>query len=559
MKVNLTSMDFESIRNNLKDYLKKQDYFKDYNFDGSGLKILLDVLAYNSQNNAYLANMLANESEIDTAILRSNVLSRAKMLGYHPKSSTASRAVISIRIEESSLTQDSLLLPRGTRFGANGDGQQFVFQTLQEYNLNKTSPGVYENHEIEIFEGILKAYSFDVVNTDRRYVIPSKKIDTNTLKVAVYPNDTSNIYEVYHKETTIQKIDSESRVFWVFETDNGYQELQMGDNVFGKRPDINSVIFCEYLDTNGPVANDLRSFTLVGSFAGFENSDISINTMNVSSGGSNPEATSSIKLNAPRFFQSQNRAVTKDDYAAITYEIYPYAKSVAVWGGEESNPPAFGKVFISIIPKSLSKLTSSNKRDLEKKIKSRGIVGIDPKIIDPNIINIGLSVVATIRSGSNNTFGNISNQIRDVVLDHFNDEFGIFDADFYYSNLVTVIKNSNRAIANVKASVVLSMTKTVTGDSLEFSFENDLDENTIRSETFDLEGTPQQVVSKNGKLILSGKEIGTVKDGKIEISDISNLPKELTLFATPSAQDLFSGFATAFKLDQNRLSVEVRT
>lgn len=558
MKVNLTSMDFESIRNNLKDYLKKQDYFKDYNFEGSGLKILLDVLAYNSQNNAYLANMLANESEIDTAILRSNVLSRAKMLGYHPKSSTASRAVISIRIEDSSLTQDSLLLPRGTRFGANGDGQQFVFQTLQEYNLNKTSPGVYENHEIEIFEGILKAYSFDVVNTDRRYVIPSKKIDTNTLKVAVYPNDTSNIYEVYHKETTIQKIDSESRVFWVFETDNGYQELQMGDNVFGKRPDINSVIFCEYLDTNGPVANDLRSFTLVGSFAGFENSDISINTMNVSSGGSNPEATSSIKLNAPRFFQSQNRAVTKDDYAAITHEIYPYAKSVAVWGGEESNPPAFGKVFISIIPKSLTKLTSSNKRDLEKKIKSRGIVGIDPKIIDPNIINIGLSVVSTIRAGSNNTFGNISNQIRDVVLDHFNDEFGIFDADFYYSNLVTVIKNSNRAIANVKASIILSMTKTVT-DDLEFSFENDLDENTIRSETFDLDGTPQQIVSKDGKLILSGKEIGTVKNGKIVFADISNLPKELTLFATPTSQDLFSGFATAFKLDQSRLSVEVRT
>src|SRR5690606_14988017 len=186
--INLTAMEFSEIKENLKAFLRKQDEFTDYNFEGSGLSVILDLLAYNAQHTAYLANMLANEAEIDSAILRANVVSRAKLLGYTPKSTTASRAVLSITINDPGNQSTSLLMPRGTRFIAKSASQQFTFTTLDDYNLYLDESGVFRNDEVEVFEGTIKAYSFDVISNERRYIIPSKKIDTNTLRVAVYDN-----------------------------------------------------------------------------------------------------------------------------------------------------------------------------------------------------------------------------------------------------------------------------------------------------------------------------------------------------------------------------------
>lgn len=563
-QVNLTSMEFGEIKESLKEFLKQQDQFKDYNFEGSGLNAILDLLAYNSQNNAYLANMLANEAEIDTAIIRANVVSRAKLLGYTPKSATAARAVLSLSINDPSKHVASLVLPRGARFTVKSDRQQFTFVTLQEHVLQGDGNGFYKNDAVEVFEGILKGYSFTVDSDERRYVIPSTKIDTSTIRMAVYDNQTANQYTVYEKASGLANVKADTPAYWVYETDGGYYEVKFGDGVFGKRPPLNGIVYVEYLETNGPDANDFSRFSLVGSFDGYENADVRISVVANSAGGADPEATSTIKLNAPRCFQSQNRAVTKEDYAAVTHDIYPYAKSVAVWGGEEATPPQFGKVFVSIIPRSLTKLTEANRRDIERKLKARSVIGIIPVVIDPKFVGLNLNITAVIRRNSVNGLGNFTAQIKEVVKRHFDEGFGIFDQDFYYSNLVAVIKGHSKAIVSVRGDYTLSMSQPITG-TLTYEFENSINEGSVKSSLVRQTGSAeyQSLSDKAGKLYLGKTEVGTVdyKTGKLVVNTQSireTSAEKLEVFVTPTIDDVYTGFATALVLNKERLSVELK-
>lgn len=563
-QVNLTSMEFSEIKESLKEFLKQQDEFKDYNFEGSGLNAILDLLAYNSQNNAYLANMLANEAEIDTAIIRANVVSRAKLLGYTPKSATASRAVLSLSINDPSKHVASLVLPRGARFTVKSDRQQYTFVTLQEHVLQGDGNGLYKNDAVEVFEGILKGYSFTVDSDERRYIIPSTKIDTFTIRMAVYDNQTANQYTVYEKASGLANIKADTPAYWVYETDGGNYEVKFGDGVFGKRPPLNGIVYVEYLETNGPDANDFSRFSLVGSFDGYENADVRISVVANSAGGADPEATSIIKLNAPRYFQSQNRAVTKDDYAAVTHDIYPYAKSVAVWGGEEATPPQFGKVFVSIIPRSLTKLTEANRRDIERKLKARSVIGITPVIIDPKFVGLNLNITAVIRRNSVNGLGNFTSQIKEVVKRHFDEGFGIFDRDFYYSNLVSDIKGHSRAIVSVRADYTLSMAQPITGTPT-YEFENAINKGSIKSSLVRLTGSTeyQSLTDREGRLYIGTTEVGTVdyKTGKLVVNTSAireTSAEKLEVFVTPAIDDVYTGFATALVLNKDRLSVELK-
>lgn len=563
-QVNLTSMEFSEIKESLKEFLKQQDEFKDYNFEGSGLNAILDLLAYNSQNNAYLANMLANEAEIDTAIIRANVVSRAKLLGYTPKSATASRAVLSLSINDPSKHVASLVLPRGARFTVKSDRQQYTFVTLQEHVLQGDGNGLYKNDAVEVFEGILKGYSFTVDSDERRYIIPSTKIDTSTIRMAVYDNQTANQYTVYEKASGLANIKADTPAYWVYETDGENYEVKFGDGVFGKRPPLNGIVYVEYLETNGPDANDFSRFSLVGSFDGYENADVRISVVANSAGGADPEATSTIKLNAPRYFQSQNRAVTKDDYAAVTHDIYPYAKSVAVWGGEEATPPQFGKVFVSIIPRSLTKLTEANRRDIERKLKARSVIGITPVVIDPKFVGLNLNITAVIRRNSVNGLGNFTSQIKEVVKRHFDEGFGIFDRDFYYSNLVSDIKGHSRAIVSVRADYTLSMAQPITG-TLTYEFENAINKGSVKSSLVRLTGSTeyQSLTDKEGKLYIGTTEVGAVdyKTGKLVVNTSAireTSAEKLEVFVTPAIDDVYTGFATALVLNKDRLSVELK-
>lgn len=560
--INLTAMEFSEIKSNLKNFLKSQSEFTDYNFEGSGLNILIDLLAYNSQNNAYLANMIANESELDSAILRSNVVSRAKLLGYTPKSSTAARAVLSITIDDPTSESASLLLPRGTRFVVRAGSQQFTFVTLEDNNLPLTDGGVYRNDEVEVFEGTIKTFSY-VATEDRRFVLPSKKIDVSTLKVVVFDNYAYNANEIFTRAFGVNKIDSNSAVFWVYETDNGNFEVKFGDGTFGKKPKTNGIVYFEYLETNGPIANDFSQFALIGSFSGYEQADITIVTINSTSGGADPEQTSSIKLNAPRFFQSQNRAVTKEDFISVTTDVYPYAKSVAVWGGEEIYPPKYGQVFISIIPESISKLTTTNKRNLERKIRAKSVVGINPKIIDPKFIKLNLTVFVDIRRTYVNGLSNFSKELKDLVKDYFKNEFGIFNSDFYYSNLLAKVKNFSRAVVGARADYTLSLISDLS--QTEFKFENAIEPGSVRTSKIRVTGELEydNVTDKDGVLISNSKTIGYVDYENGVVTLIPNMIQSsvdgsLEVFMTPANDDIVSGFASAIILDETRVAVELR-
>jgi hypothetical protein len=493
------------------------------------------------------------------------VVSRAKLLGYTPKSNTAARAVLSVIISDPGNTTTSLLMPRGTRYVVRAGAQQFTFVTLQDYNLPLNEDGVYRNDEIEVFEGIIKSFSFDAIE-DRRFVIPSKKLDTSTLKVVVFDSYAYNANEIYEQAFGVSKIGPTSAVFWIYETDNGNYEIKFGDNVFGKTPILNSIVYTEYLETNGSSANDFSQFSLVGVFEGYENADVTIESINSSSGGSEPELTSSIKLNATRFFQSQNRAITKEDFAAITNDIYPYAKSVAVWGGEEVSPPKYGQVFISIIPNSITKLTSTNKRDLERKIRDRSVVGIQPKIVDPKFIKINLSTFVDVRRNSSSGLNNFSKEIRDLIVSYFDNGFGIFNNDFYYSNLLTIIKNYSRSIVGVRAEYTISLTASLL--DTDYYFENAIVKGSLKSNKVRVAGDSVfytiEDTNSDGILYAGLTAIGTVNYDTGSIYVNTSIIQEtstgaLELFVEPLEDDIFAGFATAIALDTTRLAVELRS
>lgn len=563
MAINLVSLDFEDIKDSLKNYFKTQDEFKDYNFDGSGLNTLLNVLAFDAQQNAYLANMLANESNIDTAVLRENVVSRAKIVGYTPKSQKAAKAVLSISINDPTNQSSSLLLPRGTRFTAGSAGNVYSFTTLVDYNLylNPVS-GQYENTEIEVFEGTIKAVSW-TVDRDTRFVINNLKIDTDSLKVAVFPSYNDGNGETYERAIGLERVNPESRVFWIGETDGARFELLFGDNVFGKKPQITHVVYAEFLATNAADANGYNRFALAGQFAGYENSQITITTINPSNGGTGAESTNSIKVNAPRAYAAQGKATAPDDYSSLVTDLYPYAHAVNSWGGDEERPVKYGKTYISVIPQGGGVLTEYTKNDLIRKIKKRAVSGITPVFVDPEYIRFNMTCYANIRRNSIANLKPFSTELRTLIIDFFKNKFYNFDSSFYYSNLVTEIENYSRSINSVRLDFELSIADII-GRST-FNFKNAIVPGTIRSTKLDIAQNISSVsiTDVNGKLYLDKALIGKVdyETGYIEITDntISSSNNLIEIFVTPVNDDVIVSNRSVIIMDESRLSVELRS
>jgi len=564
--INLVDMDFLAIKASLKNYLKGQDQFSDYNYEGSGLNFIIDLLAYNSQNNAYLANMLANEAEIDSAILRDNVVSRAKLMGYTPKSKTAARAVLSVTVSDPSNTATSLLLPRGTKFHAAVKGGHYTFVTMQDYNLYLDElAGVYHHDSIEVFEGKLRNFSWKN-GLGSRFILPSTNIDVSTIRLVVYDSLTSIEYDTYERSFGINKIDNTSAVYWMFETDHGQYEIQFGDGVFGRAPSPDAVLYAEYLETNGPDANDIFRFGLSGGVSGYENDDITITTVAASSGGSDPESTSSIKINAPRFLSAQNRAVTCEDFISVTNDIYPYAKSVSVWGGEEEYPPQYGKVFVSIIPQSTTKLTSANKDMLAKKLARKCVVGIRPVIVDPDYIFMNVTAHVDIRRELVESAPSLADDITTRVESFFTDQLGIFDSNFYYSKLLGHINGYSRSIISSKVAFRLSKIEKAYSGSREyrFDFRNPITQSSLSSSKFSIFGSQDNVslTDDDGVVYADGHEVGYIDYVagvvvvKMNMQSATN--NILEVFIKTDEQDVKSNKNSAIVLNNDRLSINLR-
>lgn len=368
-RLTVTDLDFDTIKTNLRNFLRQQSEFQDYDFEGSGLNILLDILAYNTHYNAYYLNMVANESFLDSAILRNSVVSHAKKLGYVPRSATAPIALIRVVVETGNSTPGTLSLPRGYVFlSSQIDGVSYRFVTLDAYSATKVGT-TYTFNNVKIYEGQFSAYTYVnsyTSNPKQIFTIPSDKVDTSTLRVSVRQSTSNTQTEVYERAEDVLNITSNSQIYFLQEGRNGQYEVYFGDDVLGKKIPDGGVVNFEYLITNASEANQANNFISTASIGGF--SSIAVNPIKAASGGTVRETVDQIKFAAPLSLLSQNRAVTKNDYIRLIQQKYPTFEAVNVWGGEENDPPVFGKVFVSAKPKQGFEITQTEKEFVRENI-----------------------------------------------------------------------------------------------------------------------------------------------------------------------------------------------
>ena len=448
-KLEVSELDFDTIKQNLRVYLTQQSEFSDYNFEGSGLSVLIDTLAYNTHYLAYNANVLANELYIDSASARTNVVSLAKALNYTPKSSRSSFAEVDVTITNG--TGASITMNKGTTFLTSVDGNSYNFVTNEDITIQPID-GVYKFSSVKIFEGTLTNFNFTFASNDSdfRFVLPSPDIDTSTLSVTVQTSSTDTTTNTYNLASNFQNVNSESLVYFLNENETGEYEIFFGDGIFGKALSNGNIVKCEYIVSNRSLANGASSFTLAsGTVGGF--TDVAVTTVSNSQGGTDEESVESVRFNAPLSFTAQNRAVTTTDYEVKTLELFPNAGSISAWGGEDEETAVYGKVKIAIKPKSGSSLTDATKQSIVTSLKKFNVASVTPEIVDPEITNVLLTT--TIKFNKNKTAltaSDIATNVVAAITDYNTDNLSRFDGIFRYSKVLSTIDaTDNSIISNI--------------------------------------------------------------------------------------------------------------
>jgi hypothetical protein len=443
-KLEISELDFDGIKANLKTFLSQQNEFTDYNFEGSGMSVLLDTLAYNTHYLAYNANMLANEMYLDSADLRSSVVSLAKQVGYTPTSCTASTAVLDVLVNNASGA--SLTMSRGTKFTTTVDGQSYSFVNNADVSITPAS-GVYQFNDLTVTEGSYLNYKYTVSTSDidQRFIIPNDSVDTTTLTVKVQESSSDSTTNTYTLATGITALDSTSKVYFLQEVEGGRFEVYFGDGVLGKAIADGNIVILDYINCNRDGPNGASSFTLSGTIGGF--SSATVTTDSNASGGTGLESISSIKYNAPRDYTAQDRAVTAEDYKVLVKTLYANAQSVQVYGGEDAATPDYGKVYISIKAKSGSNLTVATKESIVTSLKKYAVASITPVIIDPETTYITVVVNFKYNSGiTTKDVTTLQTNVLSKIATYNNDTLEDFTGMFRYSQLVEDINNADTSI-----------------------------------------------------------------------------------------------------------------
>ena len=443
-KLEISQLDFDGIKDNLKTFLSQQDEFTDYDFEGSGMNVLLDVLAYNTHYLGYNANMLANEMYLDSADQRSSVVSLAKQVGYTPKSSVSSTARIDVVLNNA--TGSTVTMSRGTKFSTTVDGTNYSFVNNADVSISPQD-GVYKFSNLDIFEGTYLNYKYtaNTSDKDQRFIIPNDFVDTTTLTVKVQESSSDSTTNTYKLATGITALDSTSKVYFLQEVENGRYEVYFGDGVLGEAIADGNIVILDYITCNLDEPNGATSFTLSGTVGGFAN--VTITTLDNAANGSGPETIKSIKYNAPRDYTAQDRAVTADDYKVLVKSLYANAQSVQVYGGEDAATPDYGKVYVSIKAKSGSNLTEVTKSSLVKSLKSFAVASVTPVIIDPETTFITLTV--TFKYDSSLTTKDISTlqtNVLNAISSYNTDTLEDFTGVFRYSSVGKVIDDADTSI-----------------------------------------------------------------------------------------------------------------
>ena len=445
-RLQISDLDFDQIKTNLKAYLKQQSQFQDYDFEGAGLNILLDILAYNTHYNSYYLNMVANEAFLDTAILRDSVVSHAKTLGYVPFSITAPRAIVNVTVDSGTTTPETLTIPKGFSFSSSIiDNVSYNFVTLEETTVTKSNTSFYFEN-LNIYEGSLVNYVFNYVensNPKSVFVLPDNNIDTTTISVSVSPNVGNTSTQVYNQVTDILDITSTSNVYFLQESKNGNYEIYFGDGVVGKALNDGAVVTVTYLVTNGVAANQTNGFVAASSIGAY--SDIVVDVVDVASGGSTRETVDSIKYSAAAQYATQNRLVTVKDYESYIKSKYPSVDSLSVWGGEDETPPVYGKVFISLKPKENYYISETEKqRIVDDIINPKSIVSVSAEIRDAQFLYLIVeSRVQYDPKKTSSDEGTIRTNIRQAILDYRDTNLNKFAGTFILSKLQDAIDVTN--------------------------------------------------------------------------------------------------------------------
>jgi hypothetical protein len=457
--VNFSNLDFEQIKTSIKDYLRSNSTFSDYDFEGSNLSILIDILAYNTYISSYNANMLSNEVFLDSATLRENVVSLAKHVGYLPRSVTCSKAKISFFIDVIGIADNaiSVTLKKGpvcttTRsFGA----QSYVFSIADDITVPVIN-GIASFDNIEVLEGTLLSSNFivDSLNKNQNYILDNINIDTTTLRVIVRDSIQSSVSRIFNFVNNISEVKSTDKIFFLSEIADQRYELIFGDGTFGTPLNDKNYIEASYIVTSGPNSNGISEFTFSGSFVDNNGDELQVptpfvTTIEASGGGKPIEEVSSIKKFAPRVYAAQNRAVTSSDYEALVPLIYPEVESISVFGGEELDPPKFGKVFIAVKPKNGSYIPNNVKDNLKFKLRKYAVAGIVPEFVDLKYVYIEYDSQVYFNTNLTRSVSSVKKRVLDNLIKYAKStELNRYSSRFKYSKFLKLIDDSDDSITS---------------------------------------------------------------------------------------------------------------
>jgi hypothetical protein len=540
-QLNVTELDFATIKENLKTFMQSQEEFQDYNFDGAGLTILLDILAYNTHYNATLAHLQANEMFIDSAVKRNSVTSIAKTLGYTPTSRKSARANITLQIRPpESFTNTSLTVTRDTPFTAKTAQNTYTFFPREDYVsglviLETGQTGF--SFPMELIEGkrVTNTFIVDQSNKSGPFVLPNGNIDTTTIRVRVQQSNAVTSITTWNFYDDIVSVDGNTRAFFIEEGPSGLYEVRFGDNIIGQELQVGNIVSIDYIVSSGAAANSIPNFSASRTFTASNESKV-VYLGSAATGGREKESVDSIRYNAPKFNSTKNRVVTSDDYETLIRSRFGNINSIAVWGGEENTPPIYGKVFISIQPLPGSIISQADKDIIARDIiRPRSVVSIQPEFVDPIETYIGLNISVNYnKTITSLTSSRIESEVRAIVQSFFTNNVNKLQKNFYYSKLLSAVVGTTQSIFSASIQVLMHKRITVFTDvevpeDYVVRFNGPLQKETLTTTTFTTTiGTQNYDVYLTDQHDTTVGDIGTlvmkrVSDDAIVLSNVGNV------------------------------------
>ena len=535
-KLQITDLEFDTIKSNLITFLKSQSQFQDYDFEGSGMAVLVDLLAYNTHYMGYYANMLGNEMFLDSSSLRESAVSHAKHLNVHPTSRKASRAKLDFTFSPPAIEGTSppeypvsLTIAKDTKFTTSINGSTFTFTTNQTTSVPRVGSGAnstYTATDVEIIEGriLRNAYTVNAADDTQRFIIPNVGVDTSTVVVKCQKSATDTTVETFSDGNALDvtTIKGTDKVFFMHEIEDQKYEITFGDGAIGKALSDGNIVFIEYIVTSGTTVDKASTFTAVGSVAGLNLPQYTITTSEAANGGAEIQTIDSIQYQAPKLYQAQRRATTRNDYKAIILEQRPDIESIVVYGGEDADPVQYGKVFIGLKPLGNNTYSTAAKEAIKDSIlKKVNVVTVIPEIVDPIFYYILVDVKVNYDPVANLTDEEtLKTNINSSIQNYFQTNLEKFDQKFRYSQLVQDIDNTDNSIRNnltsIKYRQLISPAAFDTPATYTLNFNNKLEEGSVTSTSFTAtDGLTYSFVDADGMIKLAKTTDGVV-----------NMPKE---------------------------------